>query len=507
MNLLKFLTRKSPEGSGERARKFRANKGGRSSMAFGLSTSASSNLSLTGSGVEDDTFAPDNRPISQAIADDLSRDRGISRMMEGSNDYYVRYLTEQAENVIGGAGFRFQSKILRSNGEYNKPVNDKVEAWWKRQTKADNYTVEGRKSGLDEAAADKLILRLIVRDGFCLIKLVNNFDNGTGFAIQIICGDRLDHTLCTTTDSGSRVVNGVEVDEWGRVRAYYLRAQRGHTRLPADDIICPYIKTDPDQYIGLPWARAVAKTLHGLDQYEESVLITAREAACKALFITQDVEAGEEITDQDLPDVVTPGSTTVLDPGQGLHAYDPAQPTNQYTPFRSGVLMRAASGLNMSYQSLSGDLSQGNFASQRVGLLDEREIWKGKQGWFVNAVKVPIFERGLLVAMRRLAVSESMTFDKLNFPNFRGRRWAWVDPQKDIMAAKIAIDNGLTSRAKVISDSDSDTDEEGVLQEVKRGEVLQGDMDLDFEDRAVSYQEAADEPTNIENIDEQTKQA
>jgi capsid protein len=37
--------------------------------------------------------------------------------------------------------------------------------------------------------------------------------------------------------------------------------------------------------------------------------------------------------------------------------------------------------------------------------------------------------------------------------NFRPRRWPWVDPEKDVNAAKIAIDNRLKSRTEVIAEN------------------------------------------------------
>jgi len=437
-------------------------------------------------GPVDETFKADNRPIEQVIASQLSNERGKMRMLEHGNDYMGRYLTCLEENVVGSNGFRFQSRVTRANGKLNKPVNDKVEDWWRTQGKAANYTVAGESSLIDETAADKLILRSVARDGFCLIELISGVPNETGFGIHILPGELVNHELCENHEGRNRISNGVEIDRWGRIVAFHLvegdnNSRKKAKRVPADNIIIPFLRTHSGQYLGLPWPRTVMDTLHGLDKFEEAVLTTAREAACKGLFYEQDPENPlGDFNEDDLSEDIYPGMHQLLPPGVKARAYDPSQPTDTYESYRRGVLMRAASGLNVSYQSLSGDLSGGNFASQRVGLIDEREIWKGRQNWFVNAVKRPIFEAALRVGRLTMGELNGLTIQQLNRPNFRGRRWDWVDPEKDLKAAKLSLSLGLTTREKLISDTDSDLDEEDTLKEISRSLDLEEENEISF---------------------------
>ena len=48
-------------------------------------------------------------------------------------------------------------------------------------------------------------------------------------------------------------------------------------------------------------------------------------------------------------------------------------------------------------------------------------------------------------------------FDKFNSPIFRGRRWKWVDPLKDITATIMAINNGLSSWTEEINAGGGDS--------------------------------------------------
>jgi capsid protein len=44
-------------------------------------------------------------------------------------------------------------------------------------------------------------------------------------------------------------------------------------------------------------------------------------------------------------------------------------------------------------------------------------------------------------------------FEKFNKPHFRGRRWSWVDPSKDITSAIMAIEYGLGARSRYTEDN------------------------------------------------------
>ena len=87
------------------------------------------------------------------------------RALEARNDYAVRWLTEQEENVIGGNGFRFQSVVMRSNGGDTKLVNDRTEAAGQTQALAANYPGQGGPSASDGAASDQLTPRSVAGPG------------------------------------------------------------------------------------------------------------------------------------------------------------------------------------------------------------------------------------------------------------------------------------------------------------------------------------------------------
>lgn len=68
-----------------------------------------------------------------------------------------------------------------------------------------------------------------------------------------------------------------------------------------------------------------------------------------------------------------------------------------------------------------------------------------------------MFEEWL--ALELLSGRLGLPFEKMwkfNVPEFQGRRWAWVDPKKDMEANILGIRSGQTSLRKVIAESGGD---------------------------------------------------
>ena len=67
--------------------------------------------------------------------------------------------------------------------------------------------------------------------------------------------------------------------------------------------------------------------------------------------------------------------------------------------------------------------------------------------------------------------------DKFNSPDWKPRRWAWIDPEKDINAQIKAVENQFKSKRQVISESGGDI--EDVFKDIKRDEELAEDVGLE----------------------------
>jgi len=139
-----------------------------------------------------------------------------------------------------------------------------------------------------------------------------------------------------------------------------------------------------------------------------------------------------------------------------------------------------SAGLGVAFSSLSNDLSDVNFSSIRAGLIEERETWKALQKLFVEVVNDRVFSEWLLMALSTGAVNLPLSrFDKFNVPKWTGRRWAWVDPLKDVEANRAAVAAGFKSPTQVINEMGGDR--EDVYQEIAQDLEYAKSLGLSFD--------------------------
>ena len=418
------------------------------------------------------------------------------------------FLNLVENNVVGDEGFSFESKVISSRTvdagtgeevlEYNAPVCRAVERAWGQFGHRQHFLTT---RNMDMTAAWKLMARTVWGDGDCLLRLVRGYPNKFGFAVQLLEPDFLDDQFiefrgvpCNcpqelTLPDGRpfpycqrglhQVRMGVELHgDWMFPLAYWILADHPgdyffgnqyntrRTRVKVEDIIHPFVFKRMGQTRGVSEMEAAMLRMQMLGGMDEAALVKARAAAQKIGVIERDVpdsladqfaEAYEErvgVMDSE------PGGMLELPMGYKLNPWDPQDPSPTYDPFckRQTRMIAAAGGV--SYTSLSNDIENVNFSSIRAGLLEEREMWKGRQKFFIAEVVRPIFEAWVPMAILsgQLDVPMSLVDDIVDqeAANFRGRRWPWVDPTKDVEANEAAVAAGFTSNTDVCAENGKD---------------------------------------------------
>lgn len=408
---------------------------------------------------------------NKEIRDGITSLRARSRDLERNNDYARRYLAALENNVLGSGGIKLQAKSKDINGQLDTLANAKVEEAFKAWGRAGVCSVDGRQSWLD---IQRLVLRSVARDGAVLVRKVRNWRNDYRFALQVMEIDHLDHEANGKLKNGNTVRMGVECDEWGAPVAYHIlanhsgddnagKAQR-RERVPADEIIQPFMAERPHQVTGAPWMASSMFRLNQLAAYEEAEVVGARISSCKMGFYTKseasEVYQGEADAQGNMVMNAEPGAFEELPVGTDFKTFDPQHPSTAYSSFIKGALRGIASGLNVSYNSLANDLEGVNYSSIRAGLLEEREHWKAIQIWFIDHVVEPVFREWLQYALLANAIDlPAAKFDKFASVEWRPRRWQWVDPLKDTQANVIAVANGFKSRRAIIAEAGGDIED------------------------------------------------
>lgn len=418
-----------------------------------------------------------NTSTSWELRRDLRVLRARARALARNDDYVKRFLSMVRSNVAGPTGVKLQSRsYLPGATQLDRPMNRAVETAWAAWSHPENCSLAGR---LSWAESCRKAIGMVARDGECLVRMVAA-DNPFGFALKFYAADWLDETYCESLASGNRVVMSVEIDDDDRPVAYWLtpppseylfagNKDRRRTRVDASEMIHLFLPDDENadddsQTRGVPWLHTAMKRLKILNGYEEAELIAARIGACKMGFYKQsdvDEYTGEEDKRKaeayPLMDSAQPGTFGLLEPGMEFEAFTPDHPNSGYQHFLKAVLRGIAAGLDVTYFSLANDLEAVNYSSARIGLLQERDVWRALQDFLSEHFCRPVYLNWLRASMMSGALRISAEdYRRLTEPLWQPRGWKWVDPLKEVQAKTLAIAAGLETRTDAVAEQGAD---------------------------------------------------
>ena len=405
-----------------------------------------------------------NNAIDQELRGDLDRLRMRSRQLSKDNDYARKFLNMVVRNVVGHNGFTLQARAEDGPNAPDNLARSAIETHFARWSRLGVCDVTGRMSFAD---IQRLVMRMVARDGEALVLELRGAAAGNkyGYALQVLDVARLDTTMNLASVNGrNSIVMGVEMNSYQRPVAYWLYEKNpggpdggnGRIRVDAQNVMHFYLPDHPEQSRGIPWLHTAMLRLHNLRGYEEAAVIAARIGASKMGFFTSpDGSAGELATDTqdgEFMTEATPGEFGVIPAGWSFESFNPDYPHQQYGEFVKAALRGISSGLDVSYNSLANDLEGVNYSSIRSGVLEERDQWMTLQGWFVEAFLTRVFEQWLEMGLLNGAITQTngsalplAKLDKFLAHRWQGRRWQWVDPMKDIEAARLAVRSGVSS--------------------------------------------------------------
>jgi len=403
----------------------------------------------------------------------ILRDR--ARELSRNDSYIARYLNLMISNVVGKHGIRVSSKARNDDGSLDIGANILIERAWKEWSNLGNCTANGRLSFLD---CQKIFVETLCRDGEVLVRKIKSSDSPFGFTLQFLEADHLDENKNKAADkNGNSIKMGVEINKYGKPIAYHLfkkhpfdntypKPAQEYIRVPADEIIHAYIPQRAEQTRGVSLVATAMANVKMLNGYLEAEIVAARVGASKMGFFTSSDGDGY-VGDGEMEDTYSPsmnaqaGVFEQLPAGMDFKAFDPNHPTSAFDSFTTSVLRSIASGLNISYHSLSNDLTSVNYSSIRQGALEDRSMYMIYQQFVIEHFVNPIFQSWLEMAISTGYINLPMgKFDKFaNAINFIPRSFSWIDPLKEMQANVIGLQNGTLTYADISASYGRDTEE------------------------------------------------
>jgi lambda family phage portal protein len=304
--------------------------------------------------------------------------------------------------------------------------------------------------------------------------------------LQLLEAEHLSLTDNRTVDKNS-IRAGIEFTAYGKRVAYHLYKEHPglggmalsvnsfeKTRVPAEQIVHSFVALRAGQIRGTPWLAPIMVTLYELDQFVDATLIRQKLAN---MFIGWQRAMSDEVAAIIQSTSTLPGGETapegvgfgeiqggtMLDLGSSgmtLEWSKPPDPAATLPDFVKMMLRAVACGLGMPYTLLNWDTGDVNYSSMRGELLEfRRRVEQFQFQTMIHQFCRPVWKRWVNDAVLAGVLPKPSSADGWNAlydVEWRTPRWAWVDPLKDVQAAKEAVRCGFTSRTAVIHESGYD---------------------------------------------------
>lgn len=388
--------------------------------------------------------------------------RELSRDLRRNNGWARRGIRVISTNTVG---WGISAKPI---GARQKRKGDALWYWdqWSRSPRCD---FDGR---LPFAGIQRLVMETVVESGECLVMRERGRPSDGGvipLRVRVLEPDHLDTAKDGVLgDSGGPIVQGVEFDKRGQRVAYWIFKQHPGSagrallvsstmvseRIAAEDVLHIYRVDRPGQVRGVPWlATAIAK-LEDFHDYDDAVLMQQKIAACFAAFV-QDADAerapiGEEDPQDDQLETLEPGQISYLGPGKSITFAQPPA-TTDHANFSATTLRQIASGLDVTYEELTGDYSHVNFSSARMARLSH---WSSVEEWRWNMLIPQLCDGVWAWAMEDAAIVEGWV--QLPQADWSPPPMPMLDPDKEAAAYTKLVRSGVMTLQQVIRERGED---------------------------------------------------
>lgn len=422
----------------------------------------------------------------------LQRLRDQSHDMVRNNPHAAKAPAAIQHNVIGSG---IIPSFLGPDGKADKDAEAAARAH------LDTTTIDAAGQ-LDFYGIQSLAMRAVFEGGEVLLrrrrrKAEDNLP--LPFQIQTLEGDFLDSSRDGPQDNGTYAVQGVEFDALGRRVNYWLFDEhpggRGTYRLPtsrrvpASEIAHVYRIDRPGQVRGVPWLAPVMLPLADYADYADAQRMRQKVAACFAVFEVDSTGAdgggnpllGSKDSQGGVPiEELSPGIYERLPPGRDIKFASPPG-VDGYADFSRISLREIAAGLNIPAFVISGDLSDLNFSSGRLGWLDFQRAVTAYQNDIAIGQMCRTVERWF-----REALAVSRGIGRPIKAKWTPPRREMINPAEEIKASRDAVRSGRDTLFDMIRAAGKDP--EAHLAEMKAAADLvdQYGLVLDSDPRRTS---------------------
>lgn len=391
--------------------------------------------------------------------------RNRARDLVRNNPWTAKGISVIVSNTVG-TGIRAQ---WQTN---NKRNTQQLQALWKAWAETTQCDAYGRNNfyGIQQTA-----MRCIVESGECLIRQrprQNTDGLSVPFQLQLLEPDFLYEYNDGALANGGYIQRGIEYNAIGQRVAYYVYkshpgsrnpyahgfSNHHYSRVPANEIIHIFRTDRAGQERGVSWLAPVMIRLRELDIFEDAYLNRQKLANLFAGFISTDDPDDTEDEFSDMEELLS-GALYLMKHGRTINFSTPPK-ADDYGPFTLSSLRAVAAGLGITHEALTGDLSEVNFSSARMGW---QEFGRNIEQWRWQML-IPMLCQGVADWFKQLSGMPQASAE------WTAPARMMLDPSRELPPIISAVRAGLTSLPEALRSQGYDP--EHVLTEIQQNNEL-----------------------------------
>lgn len=332
-----------------------------------------------------------NQSVNEDIQKSLHilRERSIHGYKNNSTSFSAHRKIQN--NVIGTGIMPTPVAAVGEKALTDKEINV-IKTEWKAfaETKACDFNNMMFFGGIQS-----LIMRTLSTQGEVFILKRRDAKSRIPFQLQVLAPHMVDinkNSFPLSNSDGSITIQGVEFDAQGRKTGYWLfdsDPRRAYAKIltpsfvSIKDMIQVYYIDFPDQVRGVPFGVSAMLNMRDLDDYEDAALMAMKVSACHVGVTTSEaVDLDGATHEYDDYDHIEPGMIMRLRPGEEMNFNTTNAPTG-FGEYVTKNQQKNAAGFGITYEQLTGDMSNVNFSSGRMGWIEaQRQI----EDWQYNVI-------------------------------------------------------------------------------------------------------------------------
>lgn len=289
--------------------------------------------------------------------------------------------------------------------------------------------------------------------------------------IELREADHLDASKFDNRPDGARISQGIETDSQGNRTGYWMfpdhpgdnspifTRRLESVRIPAGRV-AHLFERQRVQSRGAPWGTPAMRAIRDVDDWQHAELMRKKTEACLVGVVVGD-EEGEAVAptlqdaDGNSVEEWSPGLVAYMRNGRDIRFNTPANAGGVYEWHRVQLHIIAA-GFRVPYVLMTGDLSQANFASSRVGLNEFRRMVDQLQWQTV----IPMFCQPIWDWFIEMAQTAGELPVGQGFPvEWAPPKFESVNPLQDAQADLLEVRSGFASPQQMIAKRGYDTEQ------------------------------------------------